>query len=208
MSVGTAPKRAIASRYSCPHFVADLRAVIVDRTSPLRAWPARWISPTLPSGSPAMNACASNPRFCELTYTLLTSSSSPQPLTRRDGGEEFPLVQVRVLEGDIGRHVLDEQPHAEEILGFADLPREQFDGFIGVWQRQQIVEEFTAGLAPAGVFGYERRLETRDGAFYARQVLAIDAVGGAQPQADAMQAQRVVSARAFERAPAAPPSWK
>ena len=40
----------------------------------------------------------------------------------------------------------------------------------------------------------------RDGALHAREMLAIDAVGGAQAKADAVQAERVVSAGALERA--------
>ena len=71
----------------------------------------------------------------------------------------------------------------ERVLGFADLAREQLDGFIGVRQRQQIVEKLAARVTPAGVFGDERGFEARDGAFHAREVLAIDAVGGAQAQA-------------------------
>ena len=87
-----------------------------------------------------------------------------------------------MFERHVGRDVLDEQLRAEKVLRFADLAREQFDGFFGVWQRQQVVEEFAAGVAPAGVLGHQRGFEARDGVFHARQVLAIDAVGGAQRQ--------------------------
>ncbi len=88
----------------------------------------------------------------------------------------------------------------EEILGFADLAREQFHGFFGVGQRQQVVEELAAGVAPAGVLGYQRGFKAGDGALHAGEVLAIDAVGGSQSKADAMQAERVVSAGTLERA--------
>ena len=105
-----------------------------------------------------------------------------------------------MLERHVGRHVLDEQRLAEEILGFADLARQQFHGFVGVGQRQQIVEILAAGVAPAGVLGNQRGFEAGDGALHAREVLAIDAVGGPQSKPDAMQAEWVVSARALERA--------
>jgi hypothetical protein len=54
-----------------------------------------------------------------------------------------------MFEGHVGRHILYEQPHPQEILGLRDLPRKQFDGFTGVRQRQQIVEMFAAGMPPA-----------------------------------------------------------
>jgi len=52
---------------------------------------------------------------------------------------------------------------------------------------------FAAGVAPAGVFGHQRGLEARDGRLDALQVFAVDAVGGAEAQAHAVQAERVVS---------------
>jgi len=49
-----------------------------------------------------------------------------------------------------------------------------------VGQRQQIVEELAARVAPAGMFGNERRLETIYGALDAREVRGVDAVGGSE----------------------------
>jgi hypothetical protein len=50
------------------------------------------------------------------------------------------------------------------------------------------------------MFGNQSRLESADRVSHPRQVLTVDAIGGAQPQSDAVQAQRVVSPGAFERA--------
>ena len=90
----------------------------------------------------------------------------------------------------------------EEILRLATWRASSCDGFLGVGQRQQVVEIFAAGVAPAGVLGNQRGFETRDGALHARQVLAVDAVGRTQAESHAVQAERVVSARALAaRAP-------
>src|SRR5882672_1640285 len=56
-------------------------------------------------------------------------------------------------------------------------------------------------MAPAGVLRHQGGFETRDGALHLREVLAIDTFGGTQAQADAVQAERIVRARALERAP-------
>jgi hypothetical protein len=117
-----------------------------------------------------------------------------------DRGQEFPLGEMRVLERHVGGHVLDEQARPEEVLRLAHLRGQVLDGFVGEGQRQQVVEMFAAGVAPAGVFGHQRGLEAADRAAHALQVIAVEAVGGAEAEPDAVQAQRVVSSRALPRA--------
>ena len=51
-----------------------------------------------------------------------------------------------MFERDVRGHVLDEQPDPERVLGLRDLAREQLDRFLGVRQRQQVIEEFAAGV--------------------------------------------------------------
>jgi hypothetical protein len=105
-----------------------------------------------------------------------------------------------MFESHVRRHILYEQPRSECVLGNAHLVREQFDGFFRVWQREQVIEELTAGMTPAGVLGNERGFKAGDGMFYAGEMLAIDAVGGSERKADTMQTQWIDSPGTLERA--------
>ena len=106
---------------------------------------------------------------------------------------------MRMLERDVRGDVLYEQLAPEEILCLRDLSSEDISGFRREWQRQQVVEPFAARVSPAGVLGHERGFETADRASHSRQMLTIDALGGAEPEPDAVQRQRVVSASTLER---------
>jgi hypothetical protein len=88
--------------------------------------------------------------------------------------------------------------HAEHVLRDPDLLREELHRFLRVRQRKQIVEEFTAGVTPAGVFRDECRFEPGYRAFHAREMFMVDAVDGTEPEPDAMQTEWVVSTGAFE----------
>ncbi len=100
---------------------------------------------------------------------LFTSSSSPQPDRSTSAAQELPLGQLRRREGKVGAEVLDQDLAAEHVLHLAHPGREVLDGFLGLRQRQQVVEVFAARVTPAGVLADERGLEALDGAFHARR---------------------------------------
>ena len=147
-----------------------------------------------------MKARAMEPEILRAHVHVVHVQQQPAARDADDRDEKFPFVQTRMFEGHVGGHILEKQAGAQRVLGFADLARQHFDGFVGVRQRQQIIEEFAARMTPAGVLGDERRFEALDGAFHTGEVFAIDAVGRPQSQADAVQAQRVVRTGALERA--------
>ena len=105
-----------------------------------------------------------------------------------------------MLERDVGGDVLDEQLHAEEILGFA------------TWRASSSTASSVAGSGSRSLkysppaWPQQACSETSAGSkrriarLHPRQVLAVDAVGRTQTEPDAVQAQRVVRAGALQRA--------
>ena len=71
--------------------------------------------------------------------------------------------------------------------------------FVGVRQRQQVVEVPAADPAPAQVLGDERGLGALDQARELREVGAVERVRAAERHAHAVQRQRIVGANARER---------
>ena len=105
---------------------------------------------------------------------LFTSSSRPQPDRSTTAARNSHSVRLRRSVGKVGTEVLDQDLATEEVLHVAHAGREMLDGFLGVRQRQQVVEMLATRVTPAGVLAHERRLKALDRAFHARKVGRIE----------------------------------
>src|SRR6516164_9358723 len=74
-------------------------------------------------------------------------------------GQELPLGYFVALEPEITRDVLDQNLAAEGVLNVADPRRGMAQCFLGVRERQEVVQVPAADRAPREVFGYQHGLE-------------------------------------------------
>ena len=182
MSVGNGAETCDRVAVQLPDFIAYVRAVIVDEHRAVAGVARKMNLADASRGQAFDEGAGVQPQILRAHIHIVYIEQQTAAGQIRHGGEKLPLVQVGMFESHVRRHILDEQPRAEGVLGFAHLAREQFDGFFGVWQRQQVIEELAAGMTPAGVLGNQRGFKARNGVFYAGEMLAIDAVGGTQCQ--------------------------
>ena len=110
-----------------------------------------------------------------------------------DFGDEFRLGDGRIPVAEVGRGVLDQQPPAERLLRLLDVPAEDVEARLGVGERQQVVEIGSADRAPRQVLGDEHRLDPLDQRLEAAEMTAVELLGAAQGQGDAVKAHRVVA---------------
>ncbi|WNQ40160.1 hypothetical protein PVZ87_19270 [Bordetella pertussis] len=88
-----------------------------------------------------------------LTYTLLTSSSSPQPCARDQFAQELRLVDVRGLEAHVGGGVFEQDGLAQALLELVDVGADAAQRRIVVHDGQQVVEIAAIVARPGQVLG-------------------------------------------------------
>jgi len=72
--------------------------------------------------------------------------------------EECRFRHFRAKEAYIQRGILNEDHPAQRVLNFVDVGNNGRERFLVIGQRQQVIEENTAGGAPGQMFGYKARL--------------------------------------------------
>src|ERR1700751_1028725 len=89
--------------------------------------------------------------------------------------------------------VFDQQPAPERLLSLLDMAAEEVEAFLGIGERQQVVQESPGNRAPGQVLGNQHRLDALDQRLKAAEMNAIEVLGGAQGQSDAVKADWVVA---------------
>src|SRR5262249_18531861 len=115
-----------------------------------------------------------------------------------DGGKELPFRHRRVPEGDVARDVLEQDAAPEPILDLPDATDDMVDRLVGVGERQQIVRVAMAVAAPAQVIRDPGRLDARDQLAELAQILAVERIGRADREGDAVQDHRGIRAHALK----------
>ena len=111
-----------------------------------------------------------------------------------------------MAEGQVARHVLDQDPPAEPVLNPTDALRDVGQRLVRVRQRQQVMGVVTSEGAPAQVLRDPGRLEAVGQLRELVQVAVVQRVGTAEVHRNAVQHDRCQRARLLEhveRAPAA-----
>lgn len=183
---GRGPGTSDDALVQAPDCLVDRAAVAVDQqrrtaASSSRAKPARWISPTASSGKAFRYAAASRPWFVHDTCTLVTSSSSPQPVPAQHLANEARLVHRRAIELDVGRRVLQQHAQTEALLHAVNVAAHASERGLVIGDRQQVVEEHAPMRRPGQVFGERCRLVALD---QPGQPIEVRLVGGTSPPSD------------------------
>ena len=90
--------------------------------------------------------------------TLLTSSSSPQPVRRAISRQKLGLGDRAFREQDVGRGVFEQHAPAERFLRFIDMRADAGERLLGIGQRQQVVEEAEIVARPRQMLREQPRL--------------------------------------------------
>ena len=112
-------------------------------------------------------------------------------------GEELGLGHGGTGEGDIGRQVLDQDLALQRVLHELDIARDDRQRLLVVAERQEVVEIGAVGDAPGEMLGDQIRLEAFADLAQPLQMIAVEAGGAAERQADAVHRQRIGLAQAF-----------
>src|SRR5260221_2014241 len=94
---------------------------------------------------------------------------------------------------EIARRVLDEEPTPEECLRLVDVAAEKLKARFRIEKRQEVIEIRSSDRAPCEVLGDEERLNALDEFLQPDEMIAIELLGAAERQRDAMDADGVVA---------------
>ena len=122
----------------------------------------------------------------------------------RNCGEELAFAHAVVGEAHVARDVLDRDAAAEPRLHLANARGHVPRRFLGVRQRQQIVEMRAAVRGPAQVIREPGGLEALGERSEFAEVVRIERVAGAEIERDAVQHERRAFAHFAENAQRAP----
>ena len=89
---------------------------------------------------------------------IVDVEQKPAPGASRKLVDEFPLGHLGLGEGDVGRHILDGETPAEEILHVVDAVDHVVQRLLGVGDGQEIVQVHPMDAGPAEVIGDPFRL--------------------------------------------------
>ena len=117
-----------------------------------------------------------------------------------DLAQELDLAHGRVLEGDIGRGILQQHLAPERLLHLVDVVGDAGKRLVVVGNRQKIVEIDAVMGRPGEMLGEQRRLVAVDHALQAREMLAVERPGAADRQRHAMQRERRAQAKLGQHA--------
>src|SRR5207253_2963770 len=95
--------------------------------------------------------------------------------------------------------VLDQDLAAQRYLDDLDVPAHDVERFLGIGQRQQIVEISPVNYAPRQMLGHRHWIDPVDECCQLPEMASIDALGTAQRQADAVETDRIVATDLLER---------
>ena len=115
-----------------------------------------------------------------------------------DGGKELPLCKDRVSELHVGGRVFQQDAPPEPILHLAHTAHHVSQGFLGVGQRQQIVEATAVNSGPAQMVGHQCRLDALHQRAQVAQVALAQLVGRADRERHAVQGDRIVAPNALQ----------
>jgi hypothetical protein len=119
----------------------------------------------------------------------------------RQRGQEFGFAHRVAGKAQVGGDILDQDAALQHRLHPLDAGGDQVEACCVQAQRQQVVQLAAAQRAPAQVLGDEAGFERRGQLPHALQMVVGKAVDRAQTQADAVQADRIVAAQAFQNVP-------
>ena len=100
--------------------------------------------------------------------------------------EEFDLRHRRCRDGHISRGILDDVRPPERILHVSKVRRDDLERFVGVRQRQQIIQVGAAMHRPRQVSGDEDGLQPIDERSHSRKMWAVDPIDAADRDAHRM----------------------
>ena len=118
----------------------------------------------------------------------------------RDLAQEIGLGECAFGEDDVGRGVFEQDRPPQRGLHLVDMVHDASEGFEGVGQGQEIVEEGALVGRPRQVLGNERRLEALRDRRQPLEMRLVQRPRRADRQADAVQRQRVTLADGVEAA--------
>ena len=113
-------------------------------------------------------------------------------------GQEFPFRDRRVPILNITGKILDQQAPADKILRLTDTGRDMVQGFLGVGQRQQVVEVTPRHRAPAQMFRNQPGFYASNERLQLLQMVEVERIGRAKRKTDAVQTDRVMGAGSFQ----------
>ena len=205
MSVGTGPEALDRRGVQRPHLIAHRRVVRIDaHLAPVNGADAVPGEVHLLHRTPR-NAVEIAARVEAMIHRVDVDvvHVEQQAAARfvRERGQEIPFGRcAERVNSQIARDVLDEDLAAEKILHLPHAIAHVPQRFFGVGQRQQIVREAPADGAPQRCSDTSMRLEVAHESRDLREMRAIERIGRADGEPDAMQAQRIVLAHLAEHA--------
>ena len=118
----------------------------------------------------------------------------------RQLGQEFPFRHFGIVELDIGRDIFEHDGAAEEILHQLHAADDVVERFLGVGDRQQIVQVLAVHAGPAQMVRNPFRLDAPGEVFQALQIFEIRRRGGGDRQRHAVHHHGIAFANPVEHA--------
>ena len=122
------------------------------------------------------------------------SSSRPQPLRFTTAFRKSISLIVLLGEADVGGGIFQQHPAPENRLHSVQMIADADHRFLGIGQRQQIVQVGVGVARPGEVFAHQPRLVALDKSFEAREMRFVQGARTADGKADAVQRERIVAA--------------
>ena len=123
--------------------------------------------------------------------TLLTSSSSPQPVRRAISAMKSVSEIVLSREQEVGRGVFEQHAPAERLLRLVDVVGDRREGLLRIGQRQEIVEEALVVARPGQMLREQAGLVALGERGQALEMVLVERPGRADGEADAVQGEGI-----------------
>ena len=112
----------------------------------------------------------------------------------RQLADEFPLGHLRLGEGDVGRHILDGETPAEEILHVIDAIDDVVERLLGVGHGQEVVQVHPMDAGPAEMIGDPFGLNALGEGLQSAQIVHVEWSGRGDRQRNAVHDDRIALA--------------